>query len=317
VISLEDELAAIGAEEIRLTEERREVFSLFGELRAASYLAVALVTTGVGIVIKNNADRIGPVTIVGALLIAAAGCYFFALSRRRLDGRIGGVPPPGRRDGATTAGADAGATRTIVGDYVLLLGALLVSAAVGYAESQFHLLGPNWSRHLLFLALFHIATAYLTDSRMVLSAGLAALAGWFGADIHAGAGFGGHALACAATVAVFRLANRHRAFDATYEHFAANLAFFGALAWAFDREMRWIGVLTALALAALVVWRGLRGGGEAMVVYAIVYATIAFDIGVIDLFHDSALTFLYLLFSTPVAIVILFVVYRRLKERRA
>src|SRR5207249_3365023 len=147
---------------MRLAEERREVFSLFGELRAASWLAVALVTTGVGIVIKNNADRIGPLTIVAALLIAAAACYAFALtSRRRL----------------------AGATRTIVVDYVLLLGALLVSAAVGYAESQFHLLGPNWSRHLLFLALFHISTAYLTDSRLVLSAGLAALAAWFGAEM--------------------------------------------------------------------------------------------------------------------------------------
>ena len=81
--------------------------------------------------------------------------------------------------------------------------------------------------------------------------------------------------------------------------------------------MRWIGVLTALALAALVVWRGLRGGGEAMVVYAIVYATIAFDDGVIALVRDDGLRFLYLLFSTPVAIVILFIVYRRLKERRA
>jgi Predicted membrane protein (DUF2157) len=290
VITLEDELAAIGAAEVRLAEERREVFSLFGELRAASYLAVALVTTGVGIVIKNNADRIGPMTIVAALLIAAAGCYAFALRHH---------------------------TRTIVGDYVLLLGALLVSAAVGYAESQFHLLGPNWSRHLLFLALFHIATAYLTDSRLVLGAGLTALAGWFGADIHAGASFGGRALACAATVAVFRLVNRHRPFDATYEHFAATLAFFGALAWAFDGGMRWIGVLAALALAALVVWRGLRGGGEAMVIYAIVYATIAFDDGVIGLVRDDGLRFLYLLVSTPVAIVILFIVYRRLKERRA
>ena len=81
--------------------------------------------------------------------------------------------------------------------------------------------------------------------------------------------------------------------------------------------MRWIGVLTALALAALVTWRGLHGGGEAMVVYAIVYATIAFDTGVIDLVHDEGLRALYLLFSTPVAIVILFIVYRRLKERRA
>ena len=100
-------------------------------------------------------------------------------------------------------------------------------------------------------------------------------------------------------------------------YFFTALAFFGALAWAFDSQMRWIGVLTALALAALVVWRGLRGGGEAMAVYAIVYATIAFDAGVIDLVHDDGLRFLYLLVSTPVAIVILFIVYRRLKERSA
>jgi hypothetical protein len=281
MLSLEDELAT----------GRPALFSLYGELRAASYLAVALITTGVGIVIKNNADRIGPLAILGALLVAAAGCYAFALARPH---------------------------RTIVADYILLLGALLVSAAVGYAESQFHLLGPNWSRHLLFLALFHIATAYLTDSRLVLTAGLSALAAWFGAGLktfHA-ADFGAHALECAALVAVFRVANRHRAFDATYEHFAANLAFIGALSWAFDSETRWLGVAAALALAALAVWRGLRGGGEAMVVYAIVYATIAVDTAILNLLHDSALAFFYLLVTTPAAIVLLFITYSRLKGRR-
>src|ERR671938_350665 len=135
MLSLEDELATNGTDPAALAAERREVFSLFGELRAASYLAVALVTTGAGLWIKNNADRLGPLTILAALLLVAASCYAFALRRRE---------------------------RTIVADYVLLLGALLVSAAVGYAESQFTLLGANWSRHFLFLALFHIATAYLT-----------------------------------------------------------------------------------------------------------------------------------------------------------
>jgi hypothetical protein len=283
MLSLEDELAT----------GRPAVFSLFGELRAASYLAVALITTGVGILIKNNADRIGPLAILGALIVVAAACYAFALVRPQ---------------------------RTIVvADYVLLLGALLISAAVGYAESQFHLLGPNWSRHLLFLALFHIATAYLTDSRLVLTAGLSALAAWFGAGLKSWGSsldFGAHALECAALVAVFRVANRHGAFDAAYEHFAANLAFIGALSWAFDSEMRWVGVVAALALAALAVWRGLRGGGEAMVIYAIVYATIAVDTAIIDLLHDSALTFFYLLVTTPAAIVVLFITYSRLKGRR-
>ena len=280
VISLEDELATAG--------EGRRLFSVYGELRAASYIAVALVTTGVGIWIKNH--PVDPVTILVALLLAAAACYAFALRRRE---------------------------RTIVADYVLLLGALLVSAAVGYAETQFHLLGANWSRHLLVLALFHIATAYLCDSRLVLGAGLAALAAWFGVDMKAfdnGVGFGQAALSCAATVAIFRLANRYKAFDATYEHFAANLAFFGALAWALNDDMRWIGVAAALVLAAICV---IRRADEASVIYAIIYATIAFDTAVVDLLHGDALRFLYLLVSTPVAIVILFVVYRRLKEARA
>lgn len=292
MLSLEDELATAGADPAALAAERREVFSLFAELRAAGYIAVALVTTGVGIVIKNNADRLGPLTILGAILLAAAACYFFALRRRE---------------------------RTIVADYVLLLGALLVSAAAGYAESQFHLLGSNWPRHFLFLALLHIAAAYLTDSRLVLGTGLTALAAWFGADMKTfgtAVVFGTHALECAALVGVFRLVNRHRAFDATYEHFAANLAFVGALSWTFDSSLRWFGVAAALVLAALAVWRGLRGGGEAMVIYAFIYATIAVDAAVIAVLHDDALRFFYLLVSTPAAIVLLFIIYHRLKGRR-
>src|ERR1043165_414188 len=184
MLSLEVELAGTGAPPAALAAERREVFSLFGELRAASYVAVALVTTGVGILIKKHAARIGPGALLGALLLAAAACYGFALRRRE---------------------------RTIVADYVLLLGALLVSAAVGYAASQFHLLGANWPRHLLLLAILPTATAYLTDSRLLLSAGLAALAGWFGAELRTfdyNANFGGSALARAPTVGAPRLLRR-------------------------------------------------------------------------------------------------------------
>src|SRR5436305_1691691 len=187
MLSLEEELATTGADAAALAAERRDVFSLFGELRAASYLAVALVTTGVGIWLKNNADRLGPVAILTALLVASATCYAYALVWS-----AAAMPPL-----STAAAWPPHSRRTIIAGYALLPGAL------------------------------------------------------------------------------------------------------------------------PLALAALVVWRGLRGGGEAMVIYAIVYATIAFDTAVLNLVSDTALKALYLLFSTPVAIVILFVVYRRMKERRA
>jgi len=296
VISLEQELLELQPPPAELiAEERREVFSLFGELRAASYLAVLLITTGVGIVIKNNADRIGPMTIIAVLLLAAAGCYWFALRKRE---------------------------RSIVGDYILLLGALLVSAAVGYAESQFHLLGANWSRHLLLLALLHGATAYLFDSRLVLSAALTSFAAWFGIErtLDFSANFGTKAILCAAAVVVLRLANRHRPFDEVYEHFAALLALAAGLSWTFEDRFRWIGVLVVLAVAAVLIVRGLRIRSEAFIVYAILAATVAIDVGVLSALDRNTtvvLAPLFLLVTTPAMIVVLFVIHKKMKETPA
>src|SRR5262245_15928970 len=108
--------------------DRGVVFSFHEELRVALYAAVALITTGLGILVKENLDRIGPITVIVALALIAAGCYASAV-RKTLRGK----------------------TRSIGGDYVLLLGALIVSVDVGYAESQFHWLGAHWSWHLLLL----------------------------------------------------------------------------------------------------------------------------------------------------------------------
>lgn len=296
MLSLEDELAQIDPLPVRLiAEERREVFSVFAELRVAAYLAVALITTGEGIIVKENADRIGPMTIVVALLLAAAACYWFALRKP---------------------------ARTIVGDYVLLLGALLVSAAVGYAESQFHLLGANWSRHFLLLALLHGATAYVFDSRLVLSAALTSLTAWFGVErmFDMSATLGLKALLCASVILVFRLVNRHKPFDEVFEHFAALLAFTAGLAWAWTHEWRWIGVGVTLAVAAIVIVRGVRVRSEVFVLYAIVFAAIAIDTAIIAAMFwtkTDVLIPLLLLVTTPCLAIALFIAHNRIKELKA
>ncbi|MBS0367128.1 MAG: DUF2157 domain-containing protein [Proteobacteria bacterium] len=151
--SLEDELrrlrSAGGIDEQTAAQElaidSRAIFSLHQELRVAFYAAVALVVTGVGILVKAHLDRIGPLTLTVALALAGGACYLPAIRARS-------------RQTARSAPAE----------YLLLLGALLVSADLGYAESQFHWLGPNWSRYLLILAVFHALTAYIR-----LDAGLA------------------------------------------------------------------------------------------------------------------------------------------------
>jgi Predicted membrane protein (DUF2157) len=311
LLSLEPELIRF-RDEHRLSEadaarllaiERREVFSLHGELRTMSYAAVLLIIAGVGILLKKNLDRIGPLAIVGILLLASAVCYAHAIKKHLA-----------RRE------------RTIVDDYVLLLAALLFSAAVGFAESQFHLLDAAWPRHFLLLAFVHGATAYWLDSRLVLSAALTALAAWLGVEQHplqvrmlGSAEIGSRALLCSVVVLglgfVNRVSPRGRAvFEPVYVHFAALAGFTGALAWLFDDIMRWFGFSVLMALAVAFVIEGRRQKSELFLIYAVISSVIGIDY----LAHEilgGALGFFFALLSVIGATIFLFVLHRQMQER--
>jgi len=245
--------------------ERGSIFSVFEELRFALYAAVAAVTAGIGLLIKDNLDRIGPITLIAVLALASAVCYATAL-RTQWQGR----------------------ERSIGGDYVLLLGALIVSADLGYAESKFHWLGTQWQWYLLVLAAFHGVTAYRLRSRLVLCASIAALAGWFGIQGQATMLFnvggsavrlGFHAIACAATLLVWRAANRRlggpESFESVFENFAANIGFWGALALCLTPGVRLLGLVLLAALAAASIFKALRSGEEIFAVYGTAYAALA------------------------------------------
>ena len=294
--SLEQELRELGAsgalDEAAAAQaialERRTLFSVFDELRAALYAAVALVIAGVGILVKERLDRIGPLTLIFALAIGGAACYLPAIrARSRATGP------------------------SVVTDYVLLLGALLVSADVGYAESQFHWLGANWSRHLLLLTAFHAFTAYALRSRLVLSVALTSLAGWFG--IERGAGnlspwqfatpeLGLRALLCSTVMLAWRAidqrANAGR-FREVFEHFAANLAFWGAVGWCSNAHMRVVGVVTLLLLAAVAIHKALRSGAESFAVYGVGYTALGLSVVV------AQVTDLTLFGATLVLVIVL------------
>jgi len=68
--------------------------------------------------------------------------------------------------------------------------------------------------------------------------------------------------------------HRKRAFAEVYEHFAANLAFWGALALIFEPSTRLLGAAVLLAVALLIAIVGLRRSRESFVVYAIGYTTL-------------------------------------------
>jgi hypothetical protein len=247
--------------------ERRTVFSLFEELRAALYAAVVLVVTGVGILLKEHLDRIGPLTLILVLALGAVACYFPAIRAQ-----------------------SHGAPRSTGVDYLLLLGALIVSADFGYAESQFHWVGASWSRYLIFLAALHAYTAYALNSRLVLSVALATLAAWFGIERGPAMLAGSHststeigvrALLCATAILGWRAIDQRvnaARFREVFEHFAANLAFCGALSWCADERLRVVGVLVLLLLSAVAIHKALRSGTMSFAVYGVGYAALGLSL---------------------------------------
>jgi hypothetical protein len=273
----------------------RDVFSIHAELRFLAWGGVMLIATGAGIWVSKNLDAIGPATIALILGVAAAACYAYAWWKRSRPA-------------------------SLVDDYVLLLGALLLSTDVGFIEHQWHLLGQEWPRHFLLLAVVHAVAAYLYDSRLVLSLSVGALAAWLGIErnvemiFEANTETGVRALICAAIVLVWRLVNRHRAFDDVFDHFIAHLAFLGGVLLLQDNE--WIGLFLVAVFGVAAVWIGFRRRAEAFVVYAWGYGAIACISFIWQHIHDDAIGLLLTMAACVVLIAGLIVTHARFKREK-
>lgn len=298
VLSFEPELESIRRilgdtlTDALVARERREVVSVQPELRLLAWGGAMLIATAAGIVLKNNVARLGPVVLALLIAVAAAGCYAFVFWRRE--------------------------RASMLDDYVLLLGALLISADVAFVESQFHLLGDVWHRHFLIVAVLHGVTAYVFNSRVLLSLAITALAAWLGVEWNDGVRGGGEmslrAFTAAAAVLAWRAANRRDAFTRVFEHFTANFAAWGALALLEPDGSRPFGALLAIMIGAAIVWWGFRTRVEAFVLYGFVYAVIGVDALLIDLVENDAFTFFVVALSMIGAIVSLVALHARFRE---
>ncbi len=302
MISLEPELRAVLPDERLIAPERREIFSIYNELRFLTWGGVMLIATGAGILIKDHFDRS---LIVALVALAAAGCYGYAWWKR-------------------------GRAESLLDDYILLLGALLLTGDVGYFESQFHVFGDGWAWHLLILTIVHGATAYAYRSRVLLSLSISALAGFLGAwrshrdpldSLDEGIVTATRALFCGGLLMVWReidrRLNRKTTFTPTFQHFAVNFSFWGALILTFEKDARIIGGLIAVSLAILVVRHGLATNRESYFLYGFLYGMVAVDICLVATVGDALFGFFWLTTTTVALIVIVFVMHRRFTEARA
>jgi hypothetical protein len=281
-----------------IAAERRDIVSIYPGLRFLTWSGVMLVVTGVGTLVSKNLDRVGPIALAAAIGLASAACYSYAWWKR-----------------ARTA--------SLVDDFVLLLGSLLLSADIGYLEHNFHLFGPQWPRHFLVLAAIHGIVAYLFDSRMVLSLSITALAAWLGIERRIETLFDSttdtaiRAFVCSALVVAWRQVDRRRrasrSFTAVFDHFATNLAFWGALILLGDDSTRLFGTVLGVALAVASAMHAFRWREEMFLIYAWVYGTIAVDAFALSHLDGGVTVLFYLVASTAAAIVGFFVSHARFR----
>ena len=281
--TLEHELRLLQAEGVidagtasrAVAADRREPFSVHNELRLAMYAGVLLVLGGVGMVLARNLDRIGPLAIALGLALAAVVCTIPAVRHRLRVVHSMSQPIT-----------------------CFCSGRCLQAQTLAYVEAQFKLLGPLWSWHLLWLAFAHAVLAYTFRSTLVLAASLTSLAGWFGAGSTMGAVMlsytspevGARALACAAVFAAWRYVDLRlrpaTQFSGTFDHFAANLAFVGAVAWCVDWPWLAAGLPLLAGLALVSIRHAFNTGREAFLVYGVLYAALGFCVAVVPHVND-------------------------------
>jgi hypothetical protein len=131
---------------------------------------------------------------------------------------------------------------------------------------------------------------------------------------------GSRALACAAVIAAWRHRDRRARpgtnFSDVFDHFAANLASWGALAWCLEWPWLAAGVPLLALLAFLSVRHALTTGREAFLVYGVVYATIGICSVIAPRLYGMTMTFGFVLVVVCVAATTLWQLRRRLREAR-
>jgi len=318
VVRAVDKLTADGLLETEVAHRlrrvaQRELVSLRAELRAVLYVGVLALTGGTGLLVYENLDRIGPLTILLGLWLATSLAALFSVRH---------LPPFSWKTAESPH---------LAFDYVLLLAVLLLGSSLAYSEVHFTALGERWPWHLFVVSLVALVASVRGDSRVVFGVALSTFAAWRGVSLGLlERGLWSHTSVFDATVinallcgSLFVLVGHLTArFDlkAHFEPVAVHMGWllvlgaivaegntrtFGGLLWALA------ALAVGASLAAWTLWKK----RPLLFAFGVVVAYIALSTLVLREVHDDILVFFWFAASATFAVVGLLVASRRFGER--
>jgi hypothetical protein len=270
-----------------------KLVSVFYELRTILYLGVVLFTAGVGILVYLNIGSLGHILSIIALLLATIACFVFAFIKGK-------------------AFSESKVEHTLpYFDYIVLLGALLLVAVLGYLQFQFELLNSYLGLSSLFSAIIFFFIAYRFDHIGVLSLGITALAAFFGISTSPVAWYNYDFFSAAPLVnvsiifgfviiALAFLLNKYEIkshFTFTYYHFGLLMLFIAGLSGLFLKDNEGVFSLAIYASVGLGVYLSKQTNSMLFLVYAVLTAYIVTTYWVSELEWYNEIWYLYFMLS--------------------
>lgn len=146
-------------------DHSRKPIQLNNDLRVTLYAGILFLTSGLGIIIYKNIDRIGHLAIISTVSIATLLCFVYSFKNA--------LPFTWRKSSQTT----------LIYDYVLLLGCLLLLIVTGYLQLEYNVFGQRWGLATFIPMCILFAAAYYFDHLGVLSMAIVNLAAWLGITV--------------------------------------------------------------------------------------------------------------------------------------
>lgn len=280
---------------------RQDRLSLFVEISALLYIGVLSVVGGLVWTFRDHVVNLGDAVVLSILGLLIAVSFYYCFSR--------GVPYD----------HDEVDSPSMIFDYVLYFGCLVLSATLAFIETRFAIF-QGWSTHLFIASVVFGLLAYRFDNRFVLSLAISTLAGYLGLKIDAfdladtdllrftALAFGG--VLGGLGVWLFRQGIKPHFLD-TYVHIGANVVLMATSSGVLEPYTGPLYLGALLALGGAAIYLGVRFNRFAFVAYGTLYGYGAISARLLDSIGRPEIALWYFVITGTLVVIGLTIVARR------